>query len=192
MEAALPFHHPAASSSSSSSTAPHHAPRLAPPPPPRGPRAAVRCALARSHRSPANLGLPPPLRLRLAPSPSPRRAPPVAVVECATGREEHVVVSLVGEDKVVQMSSTVPKASNIFWHDCAVGQADRQKLLKQKGCVVWITGLSGSGFTGIDDPYEPPLNSEIEIKEVDGVCPSPSDMAGQIVTYLEEKGFLHE
>ncbi|KAF0905912.1 hypothetical protein E2562_008939 [Oryza meyeriana var. granulata] len=208
------------------------------------------------------------------------------------------------------MSSTVPKVSNIFWHDCAVGQADRQKLLKQKGCVVWITGLSGSGkstlactlgrelhtrgklayvldgdnlrhglnkdlgfkaedraenirrvgevaklfadaglvciaslispyrrdrescrallsdgsfievflnmslelcesrdpkglyklaragkikgFTGIDDPYEPPLNCEIEIKEVDGVCPSPSDMAGQVVTYLEERGFLHE
>jgi adenylylsulfate kinase len=48
------------------------------------------------------------------------------------------------------------------------------------------------GFTGIDDPYESPLNSEIEIKEVDGVCPSPSDMAGQVVTYLEEKGFLHD
>nr|CAB3458386.1 unnamed protein product [Digitaria exilis] len=48
------------------------------------------------------------------------------------------------------------------------------------------------GFTGIDDPYEAPLNCEIEIKEVDGACPSPSDMAGQVVTYLEEKGFLHE
>jgi hypothetical protein len=33
---------------------------------------------------------------------------------------------------------------------------------------------------------------QIEIKEVDGVCPSPSDTAGQVVTYLEEKGFLHE
>jgi len=43
------------------------------------------------------------------------------------------------------MSSTVPKSSNIFWHDCPVGKTDRQKLLKQKGCVVWITGLSGSG-----------------------------------------------
>nr|ACN25636.1 unknown [Zea mays] len=199
------------------------------------------------------------------------------------------------------MSSTVPKSSNIFWHDCLVGKTDRQKLLNQKGCVVWITGLSGSGrelhtrgklayvldgdnlrhglnkdlgfkaedraenirrvgevaklfsdaglvciaslispyrrdrescrallsdgsfievflnmslelceardpkglyklaragkikgFTGIDDPYEAPLNCEIEIKEIDGVCPSPSDMAGQVVTYLEEKGFLHE
>jgi len=36
------------------------------------------------------------------------------------------------------------------------------------------------------------LYLQIEIKEADGVCPSPSDMAGQVVTYLEEKGFLHE
>jgi hypothetical protein len=56
----------------------------------------------------------------------------------------------VGEDRVSEMSSTVPKSANIFWHDCPVGMADRQKLLKQKGCVVWITGLSGSGkYTSI-------------------------------------------
>ncbi|PIA53993.1 hypothetical protein AQUCO_00900515v1 [Aquilegia coerulea] len=199
-------------------------------------------------------------------------------------------------------------SSNIFWHDCPVEKADRQKLLKQKGCVVWITGLSGSGkstlactlgrelhsrgklsyildgdnlrhglnkdlgfkaedraenirrvgevaklfadagliciaslispyrkdrdacrallpdasfievfmnisleiceardakglyrlaragkikgFTGIDDPYEPPVNSEIEIKEKDGICPTPIAMAGEVVSYLEEKGYL--
>ncbi|KAK8588916.1 hypothetical protein V6N12_023328 [Hibiscus sabdariffa] len=34
------------------------------------------------------------------------------------------------------------------------------------------------GFTGIDDPYEPPLNCELEINQKDGVCPTPSDMAG--------------
>ncbi|XP_078161830.1 adenylyl-sulfate kinase 3-like isoform X1 [Carex rostrata] len=200
--------------------------------------------------------------------------------------------------------------NNIFWHECAVGRGDRQRLLKQKGCVVWITGLSGSGkstlactldhelysrgkltyvldgdnlrhglnrdlgfsaddrtenirrvgevaklfadagliciaslispyrrdrdscrailpdasfievflnmplevcelrdpkglyklaragkikgFTGIDDPYEPPLNCEIEIKQEEGACPSPSAMAGQVVSYLEEKGFLED
>ncbi|KAL5708613.1 adenylyl-sulfate kinase [Ranunculus cassubicifolius] len=200
--------------------------------------------------------------------------------------------------------------SNIFWHDCSVGKLDRQKLLQQKGCVVWITGLSGSGkstlactldrelhsrgklsyvldgdnlrhglnknlgfkaedraenirrvgevaklfsdagliciaslispykkdrdacrallpddsfievfmnmplevceardakglyklaregkikgFTGIDDPYEPPLNSEIEIQQKDGICPTPVTMAGEVVNYLEEKGFLKE
>ncbi|CAI9289805.1 unnamed protein product [Lactuca saligna] len=47
------------------------------------------------------------------------------------------------------------------------------------------------GFTGIDDPYEPPLNCEIMIEEKDGVCPTPCDMAGQVVSYLDENGFLH-
>ncbi|KAH1033088.1 hypothetical protein J1N35_045262 [Gossypium stocksii] len=47
-----------------------------------------------------------------------------------------------------------------------------------------------TGFTGIDDPYEPPLNCEIEIKQKAGVCPTPGAMAGEVVTYLEEKGYL--
>ncbi|XP_068647836.1 adenylyl-sulfate kinase 3-like [Aristolochia californica] len=206
--------------------------------------------------------------------------------------------------------SAVGKSTNIFWQECSVGKLDRQKLLKQKGCVVWITGLSGSGkstlactlsrelyskgklsyildgdnvrhglnkdlgfkaedraenirrvgevaklfadagliciaslispyrkdrdacrallpdsnfievfmnmplevceardskglyklaragkikgFTGIDDPYETPLNCEIEIEEKGGVCPTPGDMAGEVLTYLDDKGFLQE
>ncbi|RCV13655.1 hypothetical protein SETIT_2G363200v2 [Setaria italica] len=276
-----------------------------------------RLAAAHRNQSPvANLGLPPP-RPRLPRSQAAGTGTRVTgdggfdrrpLVECTGDRsiQEHAGV----EEKASKMSSTVPKSSNIFWHDCAVGKADRQKLLKQKGCVVWITGLSGSGkstlactlgrelhtrgklayvldgdnlrhglnkdlgfkaedraenirrvgevaklfadaglvciaslispyrrdreacrallsdgsfvevflnmslelceardskglyklaragkikgFTGIDDPYEAPLNCEIEIKEVDGVCPPLCDMAGQVVTYLEEKGFLHE
>ncbi|GAB2250908.1 hypothetical protein Droror1_Dr00017158 [Drosera rotundifolia] len=196
---------------------------------------------------------------------------------------------------------------NIFWHECPVGKLDRQKLLNQRGCVVWITGLSGSGkstlacslgrelhsrgklsyildgdnlrhglnkdlgfkaedraenirrvgevaklfsdagliciaslispyrkdrdacramledgsfvevfmnmplevceqrdakglyklaragkikgFTGIDDPYEPPLKSEIELKLENGICAAPSAMAGQVASYLENQGF---
>ncbi|KAK8536097.1 hypothetical protein V6N13_027526 [Hibiscus sabdariffa] len=201
--------------------------------------------------------------------------------------------------------STVGNSTNIFWQESPIGKLERQKLLNQKGCVVWITGLSGSGkstlacslsrelctrgklsyildgdnlrhglnkdlgfkaedrtenirrvgevahlfadagliciaslispyrkdrdacramlpdssfieaslllnerdpkglyklaragkikgFTGIDDPYEPPLNCEIEINQKDGVCPMPSAMAGEVVTYLEDKGYLHE
>ncbi|XP_044965236.1 adenylyl-sulfate kinase 3-like [Hordeum vulgare subsp. vulgare] len=284
---------------------------------PRQPRAAS--SFSSSGGGPADLGLLP--RLRHSPSSAGRIAggappPPVRArdsrAECAGPRSSagHVGVNLEGENRALEMSSTVPKSSNIFWHDCPVGKTDRQNLLKQKGCVVWITGLSGSGkstlactlgrelhtrgklayvldgdnlrhglnkdlgfaaedraenirrvgevaklfadaglvciasfispyrrdrescrallsdgsfievflnmslelceardpkglyklaragkikgFTGIDDPYEAPLNCEIEIKEVDGVCPSPSDMATQVITYLEEKGFLHE
>ncbi|CAN6587073.1 unnamed protein product [Malus baccata var. baccata] len=41
--------------------------------------------------------------------------------------------------------STLNNSTNVFWQECQVGKVDRQKLLNQKGCVVWITGLSGSG-----------------------------------------------
>ncbi|XP_058081460.1 adenylyl-sulfate kinase 3-like isoform X1 [Magnolia sinica] len=204
--------------------------------------------------------------------------------------------------------STVGNSTNIVWQECSVGKLERQKLLQQKGCVIWITGLSGSGkstlacalsrglhyrgkltyvldgdnvrhglnrdlsfkaedraenirrigevaklfadagviciaslispyrkdreacrallpkesfievfmnvplelcesrdpkglyklaregkikgFTGIDDPYEPPLKCEIEIRQQDGDCASPSAMAEQVISYLEENGFL--
>lgn len=206
------------------------------------------------------------------------------------------------------MLSTVGKSTNIVWQDCAVAKIERQKLLNQKGCVVWITGLSGSGkstlacalnqdlhsrgylsyvldgdnlrhglnrdlgfkaedraenirrvgevaklfadagiiciaslispyrrdrdacralmpestfievfldmpleicesrdpkglyklaragkikgFTGIDDPYEAPLNCELVIRSKDGMCASPSIMAEQVISYLDHKGFL--
>jgi len=37
------------------------------------------------------------------------------------------------------------KATNITWHESTVTVEDREKLLNQRGCVVWFTGLSGSG-----------------------------------------------
>ncbi|KAL3327105.1 hypothetical protein AABB24_037680 [Solanum stoloniferum] len=154
--------------------------------------------------------------------------------------------------------STVGNPANIFWHENPVRKVEREKLLNQQGCVVWITGLSGSGevanlfadagliciaslispyrkdrdacrallpdkkfievfmnmplqlcedrdpkglyklaregkikgFTGIDDPYEPPLNCEIELQLKDGVVPTPHEMAGQVVSYMENEGFL--
>ena len=42
--------------------------------------------------------------------------------------------------------STIGKSTNIMWHKCPVEKLDRQQLLQQKGCVIWITGLSGSGL----------------------------------------------
>ncbi|KAH8519777.1 hypothetical protein H0E87_001279 [Populus deltoides] len=204
-------------------------------------------------------------------------------------------------------------STNIKWHECPVEKIDRQKLLQQKGCVIWITGLSGSGkssvacalsqmlyqrgklsyildgdnvrhglnrdlsfkaedrvenirrvgevaklfadagficiaclispykkdraacramlpsgdfievgaspvfmdvplrvcedrdpkglyklaragkikgFTGIDDPYESPLDAEIVLQCNTGDCSTPGDMAGKVISYLEEKGYL--
>ncbi|KAL0789011.1 hypothetical protein Bca101_005257 [Brassica carinata] len=39
---------------------------------------------------------------------------------------------------------------NVVWHACPITKSDRQELIKQKGCVIWITGLSGSGLIVID------------------------------------------
>ncbi|EMS64302.1 Adenylyl-sulfate kinase, chloroplastic [Triticum urartu] len=217
-------------------------------------------------------------------------------------------LKLPGIDKLV--TSTVGKSTNILWHDCPIGQFERQKLLNQKGCVVWITGLSGSGkstlacalsrelhsrghltyildgdnlrhglnrdlcfeakdraenirrvgevaklfadagliciaslispyrsersacrkllhnstfievflnvplevceardpkglyklaragkikgFTGIDDPYEPPSDCEIVIQCKAGDCATPKSMADQVVSYLEANEFLQD
>ena len=43
------------------------------------------------------------------------------------------------------------------------------------------------GFTGIDDPYEPPRNPEITL---DTVTFSPEENARNIIAYLEERGFI--
>ena len=40
---------------------------------------------------------------------------------------------------------TERKATNITWHKADVTVSDREKLLNQKGAVIWFTGLSGSG-----------------------------------------------
>ncbi|KAL7090129.1 hypothetical protein ACP275_12G021200 [Erythranthe tilingii] len=204
--------------------------------------------------------------------------------------------------------STVGNSSNIVWHKCSVEKNDREELLNQKGCVIWITGLSGSGkstvacslsralhargkltyildgdncrhglnrdlsfkaedraenirrigevaklfadagliciaslispfrkerdacrdllpdgdfievymdvplqvcetrdpkglyklaragkikgFTGVDDPYEPPLNCEIVLHQSEGTCDSPAVLAEKVVSYLQKKGYL--
>jgi sulfate adenylyltransferase len=43
------------------------------------------------------------------------------------------------------------------------------------------------GFTGVDDPYEPPIEPEITL---DTVAHSPEENARAIVAHLEERGFL--
>ncbi len=37
------------------------------------------------------------------------------------------------------------KATNITWHEGHVAREERAKLLGQKGCTIWFTGLSASG-----------------------------------------------
>ena len=41
------------------------------------------------------------------------------------------------------------KSTNITWHAGQVSRTDREKLLSQRGCTIWLTGLSGSGKSTI-------------------------------------------
>jgi sulfate adenylyltransferase len=43
------------------------------------------------------------------------------------------------------------------------------------------------GFTGVDDPYEPPIDPEITLK---GYGATPEENARKILAYLEEQGFI--
>jgi sulfate adenylyltransferase len=43
------------------------------------------------------------------------------------------------------------------------------------------------GFTGVDDPYEPPIDPEITLK---GYGATPEENAHKIVAFLEEQGYL--
>ncbi|HNB87645.1 MAG TPA: adenylyl-sulfate kinase, partial [Anaerolineales bacterium] len=43
------------------------------------------------------------------------------------------------------------------------------------------------GFTGVDDPYEPPIDPELTLK---GFGASPEENAHLIVKYLEEQGYI--
>ena len=45
------------------------------------------------------------------------------------------------------------------------------------------------GFTGVDDPYEPPIEPEITLK---GYGATPEENARKIVQYLEAQGFLNK
>ena len=40
---------------------------------------------------------------------------------------------------------TEQKATNITWHQHTLSREDRETLLKQKGVLIWFTGLSASG-----------------------------------------------
>ena len=52
------------------------------------------------------------------------------------------------------------KATNITWHEAIVTAEDREKLLNQKGCVIWFTGLSGSGKSTLASAVEHVLHQQ--------------------------------
>ena len=38
-----------------------------------------------------------------------------------------------------------PKSKNLTWHEGQVARSSREQQLGQRGCTIWLTGLSGSG-----------------------------------------------
>ncbi len=52
------------------------------------------------------------------------------------------------------------KATNITWHAATVTAENREKLLNQKGCVIWFTGLSGSGKSTLANAVEYVLHQQ--------------------------------
>ncbi|XP_018450037.1 adenylyl-sulfate kinase 2, chloroplastic-like [Raphanus sativus] len=55
-------------------------------------------------------------------------------------------VSAINVSAQASLTADVPALSdNIVWHESSICRCDRQQLLQQKGCVIWITGLSTSG-----------------------------------------------
>jgi adenylylsulfate kinase len=52
---------------------------------------------------------------------------------------------------------SIQKATNITWHKGAITNEDRERLLNQKGIVIWFTGLSGSGKSTLAHAVEEKL-----------------------------------
>ncbi len=83
------------------------------------------------------------------------------------------VRSMVGEDRFVEVFVDTPL--EVCEQRDVKGMYVKARLGKIKG------------FTGIDDPYEPPVNAEIRLRTTG--C-SPDDNARSIIDYLVGKGFL--
>jgi adenylylsulfate kinase len=60
----------------------------------------------------------------------------------------------------------VGDSTNIKWHEGSVDSATREKAMNQKGCVLWFTGLSGSGKSTVAYTLEHALFQRGKIAQV--------------------------
>lgn len=49
---------------------------------------------------------------------------------------------------------------HVVWHHTSITREGREALMKQRGCVVWFTGLSGSGKSTLANAVEVELHRE--------------------------------
>jgi adenylylsulfate kinase len=52
------------------------------------------------------------------------------------------------------------KSKNLTWHEGQVPRTSRETLLKQRGCTIWLTGLSGSGKSTVAVAAETALHEQ--------------------------------
>ena len=52
-----------------------------------------------------------------------------------------------------------PKTPNVVWQDQKIERADRERVLGQRGRLMWFTGLSGSGKSTVAVELEARLNA---------------------------------
>ena len=60
----------------------------------------------------------------------------------------------------------VGESTNIKWHEGAVDRETRERALGQRGCVLWFTGLSGSGKSTVAYTLEHELFKRGKIAQV--------------------------
>jgi adenylylsulfate kinase len=61
------------------------------------------------------------------------------------------------DQKIVEKRRTMSNNENIVWHDHHVTKQERAALKEQKPCILWFTGLSGSGKSTIANAVESKL-----------------------------------
>jgi len=54
----------------------------------------------------------------------------------------------------------IGSSTNIKWHEGGVERGSKEELLNQKGCVLWFTGLSGSGKSTVACTLEHALREQ--------------------------------
>lgn len=66
----------------------------------------------------------------------------------------------VGTRVVHSTAYDVGDSTNIKWHESTVTREHKEAIMGQKGCVLWFTGLSGSGKSTVACTLEHALNAK--------------------------------
>lgn len=82
----------------------------------------------------------------------------------------------------------------VVWHSQVIDRASRQKLLGQRGCVVWFTGLSGSGKSTVANAVDALLHARGAATYVldgdnirHGLCAGPNLLIQQHDVHFAER-----